>query len=230
MKCRSEMLLLRQLLSSSVRYLVGSKSESPGRGRIYDFVVPELGRANSIRCVRLGEQHRLGQRGDRPRYVQLCGGNDSSLVDVDGTRSLSGCSSTVDHRDGGGSNGSRVRLWKVELQKLAHELGITWAFAAAPPRSTTQQSLTGLTRRSPAPVSRARRRSKHSRKVGDTSFVLDKQESMSPWPSASTHTEFRRHRLDAGHRRVGRRPACEASFLVCDRRGGASVGWSTPSE
>jgi hypothetical protein len=24
--------------------------------------------------------------------------------------------------DGGGSNGSRVRLWKVELQKLADEL------------------------------------------------------------------------------------------------------------
>jgi hypothetical protein len=26
--------------------------------------------------------------------------------------------------DGGGSNGSRVRLWKCELQKLANELGI----------------------------------------------------------------------------------------------------------
>jgi hypothetical protein len=26
--------------------------------------------------------------------------------------------------DGGGSNGSRLRLWKVELQKLADETGI----------------------------------------------------------------------------------------------------------
>ena len=26
--------------------------------------------------------------------------------------------------DGGGSNGSRARLWKVEVQKLADELGI----------------------------------------------------------------------------------------------------------
>ena len=25
--------------------------------------------------------------------------------------------------DGGGSNGSRVRLWKLELQRLADELG-----------------------------------------------------------------------------------------------------------
>ena len=27
--------------------------------------------------------------------------------------------------DGGGSNGSRVRLWKIELQKLADETGLT---------------------------------------------------------------------------------------------------------
>ena len=27
--------------------------------------------------------------------------------------------------DGGGSNGSRVRLWKVELQKFADETGLT---------------------------------------------------------------------------------------------------------
>jgi hypothetical protein len=27
--------------------------------------------------------------------------------------------------DGGGSNGSRVQLWKVELQKFADETGLT---------------------------------------------------------------------------------------------------------
>ena len=35
--------------------------------------------------------------------------------------------------DGGGSNGSRVRLWKVELQKLANELGLTIAVLHLPP-------------------------------------------------------------------------------------------------
>jgi len=35
--------------------------------------------------------------------------------------------------DGGGSNGSRVRLWKVELQKLADELGLTIAVLHLPP-------------------------------------------------------------------------------------------------
>ena len=35
--------------------------------------------------------------------------------------------------DGGGSNGSRVRLWKLELQKLADELGITIRVSHFPP-------------------------------------------------------------------------------------------------
>jgi hypothetical protein len=35
--------------------------------------------------------------------------------------------------DGGGSNGSRVRLWKLELQKLANELGIEIAVHHLPP-------------------------------------------------------------------------------------------------
>lgn len=35
--------------------------------------------------------------------------------------------------DGGGSNGSRLRLWKVELQKLADELDLTIAVCHLPP-------------------------------------------------------------------------------------------------
>jgi len=35
--------------------------------------------------------------------------------------------------DGGGSNGSRVRLWKVELQDLANEMGITIEVHHLPP-------------------------------------------------------------------------------------------------
>ena len=35
--------------------------------------------------------------------------------------------------DGGGSNGRRVRLWKVELQKLANELGIELHVCHYPP-------------------------------------------------------------------------------------------------
>lgn len=35
--------------------------------------------------------------------------------------------------DGGGSNGSRVRLFKVELQKLADETGLTLQVCHFPP-------------------------------------------------------------------------------------------------
>jgi len=35
--------------------------------------------------------------------------------------------------DGGGSNGSRVRLWKIELQKLADELGLAITVHHLPP-------------------------------------------------------------------------------------------------
>ena len=35
--------------------------------------------------------------------------------------------------DGGGSNGSRVRLWKLELQKLADETGLTIQICHYPP-------------------------------------------------------------------------------------------------
>ena len=34
--------------------------------------------------------------------------------------------------DGGGSNGSRVRLWKLELQKLADETGLGFAGLSLP--------------------------------------------------------------------------------------------------
>ena len=35
--------------------------------------------------------------------------------------------------DGGGSNGTRLRLWKVELQKLADELGLSITVSHLPP-------------------------------------------------------------------------------------------------
>ncbi len=35
--------------------------------------------------------------------------------------------------DGGGSNGSRVRLWKLELQRLADELGLRLSVRHFPP-------------------------------------------------------------------------------------------------
>ena len=38
--------------------------------------------------------------------------------------------------DGGGSNGSRVRLWKIELQNLADDLGIPITVCHLPPATS----------------------------------------------------------------------------------------------
>ena len=51
----------------------------------------------------------------------------------DGARTLPQRQEPVDHRDGGGSNGSRVRLWKLELQKLADDLGVPITVCHLPP-------------------------------------------------------------------------------------------------
>lgn len=44
-----------------------------------------------------------------------------------------GADSLIITADGGGSNGSRVRLWKVKLQELANELGMTLKVRHFPP-------------------------------------------------------------------------------------------------
>jgi Rhodopirellula transposase DDE domain len=44
--------------------------------------------------------------------------------------------------DGGGSNGSRVRLWKHELQKLANELGLDIVVSHLPPAPAVEQNRT----------------------------------------------------------------------------------------
>jgi hypothetical protein len=40
--------------------------------------------------------------------------------------------------DGGGSNGSRVRLFKLELQKLADETGLTLQVCHFPPGTSSR--------------------------------------------------------------------------------------------
>ena len=52
---------------------------------------------------------------------------------IDGPAALSRGQKPAITADGGGSNGSRVRLWKLELQKLADELDIPISVCHLPP-------------------------------------------------------------------------------------------------
>jgi hypothetical protein len=105
----------------------------PEEVRMHDFVLPELGRvspygvydlARNAGWVNVGIDHdtaafavasirRWWQGAGRARYPQA----HRLLITA----------------DGGGSNGSRVRLWKWELQHLADETGLTISVCHLPP-------------------------------------------------------------------------------------------------
>ncbi len=106
---------------------------SPEQVRVHDFVIPELGRA-----VPYGVYDIAGNAG----WVSVGIDHDTAAFAANAIRSwwkLMGrerypnASSLLITADGGGSNGSRVRLWKIELQKLADELGVPITVCHLPP-------------------------------------------------------------------------------------------------
>ena len=81
----------------------------------------------------ISQQCRLGQCWHEQRHRGLRGADDPPLVARCRPASLSGAKRLTITADGGGSNGSRVRLWKRELQRLADELGIDIVVHHLPP-------------------------------------------------------------------------------------------------
>jgi len=54
--------------------------------------------------------------------------------------------------DSGGSNGYRIRLWKVELQKLANELKLPITVCHMPPGTSKWNKIEHSPRRTTPPV------------------------------------------------------------------------------
>ena len=104
--------------------------------RVHDFVIPELGRANPYGVYDLANN--MG-------WVSVGVDHDTAAFAVETIRrwwrSMGAPLYPQAKRlqifaDGGGSNGSRVRLWKVELQKLAEELGFPICVCHLPPATS----------------------------------------------------------------------------------------------
>ena len=96
----------------------------PEEVRVHDFLIKELGRA-----VPYGVYDLAANEG----WVSVGIDHDTAAFAVQTIRSwwhnvghpqYPGASCLTITADGGGSNGSRVRLWKYQLQKLADELGV----------------------------------------------------------------------------------------------------------
>jgi hypothetical protein len=109
------------------------KQGEPEEVRVHDFLIKELGRA-----VPYGIYDLAANEG----WVSVGIDNDTAAFAVQTIRRWWQEVGRVRYplarrllitADGGGSNGSRVRLWKLELQRLADELGISIEVHHLPP-------------------------------------------------------------------------------------------------
>ncbi len=101
--------------------------------RVHDFVDPELGRATPYGIYDLGRNS---------GWVSVGMDHDTAEFAVEtirrwwrtmGQATYPEAARLLITADAGGSNGSRLRLWKVELQKLADETGLRIAVCHFPP-------------------------------------------------------------------------------------------------
>jgi hypothetical protein len=106
---------------------------NPEDVRVHDYLIPELGRATPYGIYDLAQN---------TGWVSVGVDHDTAAFAVESIRrwwqSMGQPVYPKAHRllitaDAGGSNGPRLRLWKVELQKLADETGLRIAVSHFPP-------------------------------------------------------------------------------------------------
>lgn len=105
----------------------------PEQVKVHDFVDKELGRANPYGVYDVGSN---------TGWVSVGTDHDTASFAVEtirrwwgtmGRQCYPAASELMITADGGGSNGSRVRLWKIELQRLADEIRIPIHVSHLPP-------------------------------------------------------------------------------------------------
>jgi hypothetical protein len=105
----------------------------PEQVKVHDFVDKELGRANP---------YGVYDAGSNTGWVSVGTDHDTASFAVEtirrwwstmGRQCYPAASELMITADGGGSNGSRVRLWKIELQRLADEIRIPIYVSHLPP-------------------------------------------------------------------------------------------------
>ncbi len=106
---------------------------APEPVRVHDFLIPELGRAAPYGVYDIG---------DNVGWVSVGIDHDTASFAVNAIRRwwqvmgrarYPAATRLLITADCGGANGARVRLWKVELQKLADELGLAIQVCHLPP-------------------------------------------------------------------------------------------------
>ncbi|MBV9286207.1 MAG: ISAzo13 family transposase [Hyphomicrobiales bacterium] len=104
--------------------------------RVHDFVIPELGRAVPYGVYDLAANAGWVSVGVDHDTAAFAANAIRSWWKLMGRQRYPNASSLLITADGGGSNGSRVRLWKIELQRLADDLGIPITVCHLPPATS----------------------------------------------------------------------------------------------
>lgn len=108
-------------------------AKAPEHVRVYDFVDKELGKVNPYGVYDMTQNK---------AWVNVGTDHDTAAFAVEsirgwwrsmGSETYPEATELLITADGGGSNGSRVKLWKIELQKLANETGLSIRVCHFPP-------------------------------------------------------------------------------------------------
>jgi transposase len=105
----------------------------PEQVRVHDFLIPELGRANPYGVYDLAQNEAWVSVGTDHDTAAFAVASIRRWWQTMGKPLYPGATRLLITADGGGSNGYRVRLWKLELQKLADETGLEMAVRHFPP-------------------------------------------------------------------------------------------------
>jgi len=105
----------------------------PEQVRVYDFVDKQLGRATPYGVYDLARNQGWVTVGMDHDTAEFAMASIQHWWQTLGRATYPGATSLLITADGGGSNGSRLRLWKLELQRFADESGLEVRVCHLPP-------------------------------------------------------------------------------------------------
>ena len=105
----------------------------PEKVRVHDFLIPELGRAAPYGIYDLAQNTGWVSVGIDHDTASFAVATIRRWWQAMGQEKYPQAKRLMITADGGGSNGSRLRLWKLELQTLADETGLAIAVSHFPP-------------------------------------------------------------------------------------------------
>jgi len=105
----------------------------PEKVRVYDFIIPELGKATPYGVYDITKNEGWVSVGIDHDTAAFAVNTISSWWHSMGQEAYPKAKELIISADGGGSNGHRVKLWKMELQKFADQAGLAIHVCHLPP-------------------------------------------------------------------------------------------------